>query len=283
MNASKSMSLRARINNYAQKQGLSPQLALQGFFIERFLARIERSEYAGNLAVKGGTLMCALLGLPNRTTMDVDATVFGIRADEETIVRIVESVASVDAGDGIRFRLDENVRTAISKDDDYGGFSIGLVGEFGTIRLPIGVDITYGDAITPAPETRQFVSILDGNAGIRILAYPVETLMAEKIQSILKRGVGTTRPRDFYDLHMLHVRGLYDSYRLRNAVVNTFANRKSEAFFAQQAVTVRTIALSAFQRQQWERYRRKFSYAREIGFDTLIASLEAILGQIGER
>ena len=106
MNRAGSMSLRARINNYAKRERVSPQHALQGFFIERFLARIERSEYAGNLVIKGGTLMCSILGLPQRTTMDIDATVVGIRADEATILRIVESVASVDVGDGVSFRRD---------------------------------------------------------------------------------------------------------------------------------------------------------------------------------
>lgn len=279
MTDAQSMSLRARINNYAKKAGVSPQLALQGFFIERFLDRIGRSGYSGNLAVKGGTLMCAILGLPQRTTMDVDATVFGIRADERTIVRIVESVAAVDAGDGIRFRRDDSVQTSIAKDDEYGGITIGLVAEFGTIRLPIGIDVTYGDVITPAPEWRNFASVVDANVRIRVLAYTVETLMAEKIQSILKRGVATTRPRDFYDLHMLHLRGDYDSGTLRAAVANTIRNRKSESCYEQRAEILASIAGSDFQRRQWERYRRKYPYARGIAFDDLIHSLAEILRQ----
>ena len=203
MNRAGSMSLRARINNYAKRAGVSSQLALQGFFIERFLARIEKSTYAGNLVIKGGTLMCEILGLPQRTTMDVDATVVGLRVDEQTVVRIVESIASVDVGDGVSFSRDSTLQTPIAKDDEYGGWSIGLVAEFGTIRLPIGIDVTYGDAITPAPATREFSGVLDDKLRIKLLAYTVETLMAEKVQSILKRGVATTRPRDFYDLHML--------------------------------------------------------------------------------
>ena len=277
MTNAQSMSLRARINRYAKQEGVSPQLALQGFFIERFLARIERSEYAGNLAVKGGTLMCAILGLPQRTTMDVDATVFGIRADEERIVRIVEAVAAVDAGDGIRFRRDDSALAGITKDDEYGGVGIGLVAEFGTIRLPIGVDVTYGDVITPAPEWRDIASAVDANVRIRVLAYPVETLMAEKLQSILKRGVATTRPRDFYDLHMLRIRGGYDPETLRTAVANTVRNRKSEGYFERRAEILASIAGSEFQRRQWERYRKKYPYASSIEFEELVESLAAIL------
>jgi predicted nucleotidyltransferase component of viral defense system len=280
MTDSQSMSLRARINNYARKEGVSPQLALQGFFIERFLARVERSRYSGNLAVKGGTLMCAILGLPQRTTMDVDATLLGIRADEETIVRIVEAVAAVDAGDGIRFHRDDSVQTAITKDDEYGGIGIGLVAEFGTIRLPIGIDVTYGDVITPAPEWRSFASVVDANVRIRVLAYTVETLMAEKIQSILKRGVATTRPRDFYDLHMLRLRKGYAPETLRTAVANTVRNRKSEDYFEKRTEILDAIAGSEFQRRQWDRYRKKYPYARGIGFDELMESLADILRQV---
>ncbi len=267
------MSLRARMNNFAKKAHISPQLALQGYFIERFLARVERSEFAGNLAVKGGTLMCALLGLPQRTTMDIDATVFGVHADEDAIVRIVESVAAIDAGDGVLFHRDGTEPSSISKDDDYGGFSIGLTAEFGTIRLPISVDVTFGDVITPAPELRQFASVLDENTVIRILAYPVETLMAEKIQSILKRGEGTTRPRDFYDLHMLRIRGGYNEEILKKAVDNTLRNRNSNEYFGKRMEILSTIGNSSFQRQQWDRYRKKYPYAQNIRFDELVESL----------
>ena len=277
MNRAGSMSLRARINNYAKRERVSPQLALQGFFIERFLARIERSEYAGNLVIKGGTLMCSILGLPQRTTMDIDATVVGIRADEATILRIVESVASVDVGDGVSFRRDSAPQTSIVKDDQYGGWSIGLIAEFGTIRLPVSIDVTYGDAITPGAVPRDFAGILDDSLRIRLLAYTTETLMAEKVQSILKRGVATTRPRDFYDLHMLCRKGEYDIALFAKALRNTVANRRSETFLLRWRETVRDIASSDFQKQQWARYQKRMPYARDIPFDALVGSLSDLL------
>lgn len=280
MTDAKAMSLRARIKNFAKREGVSPQLALQGYFIERFLARIERSRHSGNLAVKGGTLMCAILGLPQRTTMDVDATVLGLRADEETIVRIVEEVAAVDIGDGVRFLRDDSHSSPITKDDEYGGFSIGIIAEFGTIRLPLSVDITYGDVITPAAKWRDIASAFDKDLRIRVLAYTVETMMAEKIQSILRRGVSTTRPRDFYDLHMLRLRKEYDSDTLRMAVANTIRNRQSEPYYDKKSEILMSIAESSFQRQQWERYRKKYPYARAIEFNALIESLTAILQQV---
>ena len=272
-----SMSLRARINNYAKKQGISPQLALQSFFIERFLARIEKSAYAGNLVIKGGTLMCEILGLPQRTTMDIDATVVGLRVDEQAVVRIVEAIASVDVGDGISFHRERMSNAPIAKDDEYGGWSINLMAEFGTIRLPIGVDVTYGDAITPAAEARDFTGVLDNKLRIRLLSYTVETLMAEKAQSILKRGVATTRPRDFYDLYMLSRRGGFDAALFARALHNTIVNRNSEEYLKKWRAIVDAIATSDFQQQQWRRYQRRMSYAHDIPFSDVIESVDGLM------
>lgn len=280
MSNAKSMSLRARINNFSKKHGISPQLALQSFFAERFLARIAQSPYAGNLAIKGGTLMSAILGIELRTTMDVDATIIGIRADEARIIEVVETIAAIDIGDGIVFTRDESIPTAITKDDEYGGYTIGLVARFGTIRLPIGVDITFGDAITPEAESRDFRSLLDDAVSIRLKAYPVETLMAEKLQTILKRGVSTTRPRDFYDLYMLHARKEYNADVLSQAVKNTFTKRNSNESLLNCRTTMNAFKTSAFQRDQWGRYTLKMPFAKGIAFDDVIASLEDIIASL---
>ena len=278
MNLGNSMSLRARINNFAKSKGISPQLALQSFFAERFLARVARSPYAGNFALKGGTLMSAILGIEQRTTMDIDATIIGIGADETAIAGIVEAIAATDVGDGIAFVRDETAPSEIAKDDEYGGFTIGLVAKFGTIQLPIGIDVTFGDAITPHAERRNFRSMLDGAGSIQLLAYTVETMMAEKLQTILKRGAATTRPRDFYDLHKLHERGEYRKPILSKAVKATFESRHSNEYFDSRKEIVETISRSEFQRQQWLRYQRKSPYAAGITFGDVISSLNDILG-----
>ncbi|MGN0833580.1 MAG: nucleotidyl transferase AbiEii/AbiGii toxin family protein [Kiritimatiellia bacterium] len=280
MNPAESMSLRARINNFSKQHGISPQLVLQSFFAERFLARIAQSPYVGNLAIKGGTLMSAILGIERRTTMDVDATIIGIRADEARIVAIIETIAAIDIGDGIVFTRDESMPTAIVKDDEYGGYTIGLVARFGTIRLPIGVDVTFGDAITPNAESRDFRSLLDDAVSARLLAYPVETVMAEKLQTILKRGVATTRPRDFYDLHMLHARREYDMDILAQAVKTTFARRKSEESLVNWHTTINAFKTSVFQRDQWRRYTLKMPFAKDLAFDAVIVSIEDVLAAL---
>jgi len=281
-NVAKSMSLRARINNFAKSHDISPQLALQHYFSERFLARVERSRYMRNLAVKGGTLMSAILGVAQRTTMDIDATIVGMRADEGIVERLVREVAAIDLDDGIVFEVDQSRPGIIRKDDDYGGFSIGMIAVLGTIRLPIGIDITFGDIITPAPCERMFSPMLDENTGITVLAYTIETLIAEKLQTILKRGVANTRPRDYYDLYMLESSGQYDRVVLRQALANTVKNRHSEQYLAQWKMIVGSLLGSEFQKDQWQRYCNRLTYVGKLGFDVVVQSIERLLEGVGD-
>ena len=150
----------------------------------------------------------------------------------------------------------------------------------GLLESIVSIDVTYGDVITPAATLRDFVGILDDSFRIRLLAYTTETLMAEKVQSILKRGVATTRPRDFYDLHMLCRKGGYDAALFAKALRNTIENRHSEAFLSRWRETVRDIASSDFQKQQWTRYQKRMPYARDIPFDDLVGSLSGLLEKI---
>lgn len=278
-----SMSLRAKVNNFAKAKGLSPQHALQAFFAERLLARIEKSRYRKNLAVKGGTLMGAILGIAQRTTMDVDATVIGLRLDADSAKELVAEVAATDVGGGIRFEIDPSAPSAIAKDDDSGGFSVGLTASFGSIRLPIGIDLTVGDVITPKAERRRFATILDDRVEISVYAYTVETLIAEKLQTVLRRGDANTRPRDFYDLHMLKMRGGINLPMLRRAVIRTFKNRHSEDALQRWRTVLSVVDESEAMRRQWERYRASAPYAKGISFEATVRSVQEFLEMLTDE
>ena len=279
----KSMSVRAKINNFAKANGISPQHAMQSFFAERFLARIEKSKYVKNIAIKGGALMSDILGIAKRTTMDVDATIIGMHADEEVIKRIVTEVAATDVGDGIAFDVNLADPGAITKDDDYGGFSIGMHAIFGTIRLPIGIDITFGDIITPKAERRSFSTMLDDKTKITVFAYTVETIIAEKLQTVLKRGVANTRPRDYYDLYMLSELGGYAIATLKSAVANTFRNRHSEEYLKNWRKIMAAVAASDVMAAQWNRYQSNAPYAKGIKFSELVAAVEDFFEEISKE
>ena len=273
----RSMSVRARINNLAKELGIAPQHALQRYFTERFLARIAASPYANNLAIKGGTLMSAILGVAHRTTMDIDATIIGMKADEATIERVVAEIAAIEVGDGIVFKVKPAGADTIRKDDDYGGYTVGLVASVGTIRLPIAIDVTFGDKITPRARKRKFTQILDGSSHITVLAYTVETVVAEKLQTILSRGAANTRLRDFYDLHMLWARREFKAEILDKAIRNTFANRHSEEYWSNRLQIVESLKVSQPLAEQWQRYCRKAPFAKDITYLQVVESIKNLI------
>ncbi|MBR1835880.1 MAG: nucleotidyl transferase AbiEii/AbiGii toxin family protein [Kiritimatiellae bacterium] len=266
----RSMGIRAKANNLAKKCGIAPQAALQAYFAERFLARLSQSDLGRNTAIKGGTLMSAMFGIAERTTMDIDATMIGLPGDETSIRNAVERICAVDAGDGIRFSVQDSA--PIRKDDDYGGFGFALLGQIGTIRLSIGLDVTVGDAITPAPAPFSFRQILDADGTIQLLAYTTESLLAEKLQTLLKRGAMTTRPRDFYDIHKLETSSRFDKDVFVSAVEATFRNRHSEALLPRRFDILESIRQSAVVKELWRKYQARFSYAAGISLDTALAS-----------
>ena len=269
------MSVRAKANNLAKRLGIAPQAALQAWFAERFLARVAMSGHADRIVVKGGTLMAALFGLAERTTMDIDATVLDTRGDEATLRGVPAEICSVDAGDGIAYALGPG--ETIRKDDEYGGVGFTLVATLGTIRLALGIDMTVGDAIVPGPEPLEGGDLFGEAPRIRLWAYLTETLLAEKLQTLLKRGELTTRPRDFYDIHKIVSSGRYRPDVFHAAVAATFERRDSLPLLARKHAILDAVARSGDIRAIWQKYRRQFSYARDIPLETALESIRHLL------
>lgn len=270
----RSMSIRARANNVAKGMGVAPQAVLQAYFAERFFARVAQSRFAQRVVLKGGMLMSAMLGMAERTTMDIDATVLGVRGEEEDLRAVVEAICAIDAGDGISFSVGHDA--PIRKDDEYGGFEFSIVACLGTIRLALGLDMTVGDVITPKPRLIDYRKVLDDGGVIHLLAYPVETLLAEKLQTILKRGAMSTRPRDFYDVFKVVVSQDYRVDVLRKAIDATFRNRKSEDLLQKWREIMDGVALSEIVRDGWRRYQRQFRYAQDVTFEDVLTSIHGL-------
>ena len=270
----RSMSIRARANNVAKSMGIAPQAILQAYFAERFLARVSQSRFASRVVLKGGTLMSALFGMAERTTMDIDATVLGVRGDEENLRAVVEAICEIDADDGIAFSVGRDA--PIRKDDEYGGFEFALVASLGTIRLFLGLDVTVGDAITPRPRGIDYQRVLGEGGSIHLQAYPMETLLAEKLQTILKRGALSTRPRDFYDVHKIVVSRGYQVEILRKAIDATFRNRRSEDLLQRWREIMDEVAQSEVIRDGWLRYQRQFCYAQSVSFEDVLMSVRRL-------
>ena len=194
-------SIKGKIRSMAEKKNLKSQEVLQIYFFERFLERLSKSNYKNNFVIKGGFLISSLIGIENRTTMDMDTTIKGIPLKEEKIKEIIDEIINIDVDDGIRFEIKDI--SYIREEDEYENFRISLIANVGKTKNPMKLDLTTGDAITPR-EIEYIYPCIFSKENIKIMAYPLETILAEKYETIIRRNITTTRMRDFYDLYTLY-------------------------------------------------------------------------------
>ena len=186
-------SIKGKIRSLAEEKNLKSQKVLQIYFFERFIERLSKSKYKNNFVIKGGFLISSLISIENRTTMDMDSIVKGIALKEEII--------NINVDDGIRFEIKDI--SYIREEDEYENFRISLIANVGKTKNPMKLDLTTGDAITPR-EIEYTYPCIFSKEDIKIMAYPLETILAEKYETIIRRNITTTRMRDFYDLYTLY-------------------------------------------------------------------------------
>ena len=275
--SSRAMSLKGRINNYAKENHIAAQVVLQNFMFERFLARLSDSSFRDKFVVKGGMLVAAIVGLGTRATMDLDTTLRNFPLTEIEIRKAFREIISIDKGDEVVFLL-QSVEP-IRKDDIYGGFRVRIDAKYDTIVTPLSIDISTGDAMTPHPVSYIFRGIFDDNIQIPLWGYNVETILAEKLETILRRGVFTTRPRDFYDVYILGTTQPVDKKILRDAIIATSTHRGSTVQISDIASILKQVKTNLALINQWEKYRRQFPYAADITYNQVLEVIERLLEQ----
>lgn len=267
------MQLKATLNNKARELKIAPQVMLQNYIMECFLERLSKSEYADRFIIKGGILIASIVGLSNRSTMDIDTTVKNIPLNENEISKIISYICTVDNNDDFSFRLDRV--TPIRDDDEYQGFRAFLIADYEKIHNTLTIDITTGDSIFP-PATEHSFSKSFENEQFSLFSYPIETVLAEKLETILSRNVTTTRPRDFYDVYVLSVKPI-NFTNLKNAIELTCKHRGSESVLTQISKIISVIKNSKNLFAQWKVYTKKMPYASEISFEQTIEKIENLL------
>ena len=199
--SSKAMSLKGKIKNYAKNNNIAAQVVLQNYMFECFLVRLARSVYSEKFVIKGGMLIAAIVGLDTRSTMDLDTTLRNLPLTEEKIAEAIDTICTIDIQDDVIFTVKSIEQ--IRKDDIYGGYCVRLDAKYDTIITPLSIDISTGDVITPDAVKYEFSGSFDEEVRISLWGYNIETVIAEKVETILRRGVFTTRPRDYYDVYIL--------------------------------------------------------------------------------
>ena len=272
---SKAMSLKAKIKNYAKRSNIAAQVVLQNYMFERFLARMSESEYSEKFVIKGGMLIAAIVGLDTRSTMDLDTTLKNLPLTEEKVMEAVKNICEINLGDDVNF---ETVSIApIRKDDRYGGFCVRLNAVYDTIITPLSIDVSTGDVITPSAVQYEFSGIFDDDVHIKLWGYNIETVMAEKVETVLSRGVFNTRPRDYYDIYILGTTQKYDKKLFREALAATAVHRGSTENIAETKEIITLISSSEELQDMWSKYQKKFAYARDITYEQIMKILEKLM------
>jgi predicted nucleotidyltransferase component of viral defense system len=275
------MQLKAFIKNKAKESGISAQLVMQNFMMERLLERISLSEYRQNFILKGGFLIAAIVGLDSRATMDMDATVKGFDMSHESLQRIFNEVCGITVEDNITFSV---LRTTdIREGDIYPGLRVHLMANYPPLAVPLVVDVTTGDKITPR-EIEYSYRLMFDDRSIPVMAYNLETILAEKLETVLSRNIANTRPRDFYDIYILNaLRGdECDLPTLKQALTETTGRRGSAYVLEQYREIMGNVQNSRQMLGFWEKYRKEYKYAKDITFADACGSVLLIMESLGE-
>jgi predicted nucleotidyltransferase component of viral defense system len=273
------MQLKAFIKNKAEENHISAQLVMQNYMMERLLERISISDYKQNFIIKGGFLIAAIVGLDARTTMDLDTTIKGFSLTHKAIGEIFNAVCAIKVEDDVTFSVTRI--TDIREGDIYPGLRVRLTAEYPPLSVPLTVDVTTGDQITPREVEYSFRLMFDDRS-ISVLAYNLETILAEKLETVLSRNIVNTRPRDFYDIHILYaLRGMVcDMAVLRQALNETANRRGSQPILGQYRDIVTNIRESRQLLGFWEKYQTEFGYAKDITFDDTCNSVLLIMNLV---
>lgn len=280
MKFANAMQMKTYMKMEANKLSVSSAALLQNYMLERLLERISLSKYSKNFVLKGGMLISAIVGLDSRSTMDMDTTLRNLPLSDKLLLNAFEKIFLIYIDDGIAFKFTKI--EPIREDDAYGGFRVSLIARYDTISAPLKIDITTGDAITPREIDFTYQLMFQENE-ISVLAYPIETILAEKYETIIRRSVLNTRIRDYYDLHVLYrlKSAQINIQTLRKAITMTAVNRKSLDLLLPYEQVIQSISIDPQLERLWKAYQKEYVYAAEISFADLIDTLHEFSSSIG--
>lgn len=277
-----STQLKALVRNMSKGDSTQAQIIIRNYMMERFLERLAQSDYRSNFILKGGTLVSAMVGLDVRSTLDIDTTIRGFPLTADDVSKIVGEVASIRLEDGVEFKITRI--SEIMDEAEYPGIRVMMEAKLDTMRTPLKLDISTGDVITPREISYQFKLMFEDRT-INILAYNLETVLAEKLETVLSRGCVNTRMRDFYDLHILQhdLSAAFIPEWLREAFAATCAKRGTKFSYEEGTLILQEIRQNKDMEKQWSRYQRKYAYATDIPWEIVMDSVTALYRTAGEK
>jgi len=274
-----SQQLKDLIKNMTKETGINPQILITKYMIERLLERISISKYKDRFVLKGGMLISSLIGYELRSTMDVDTTIKSIPISEENLHNIFNEITKIDIDDNVSFKI-KSIRY-IREESEYGGMRVSIDGIIDRTIIPFKVDVTTGDAITPKEIEYDYELMLEDKK-INLYSYNIETILAEKIETLISRGITNTRIRDFYDIHIIYkTQDKKINYETLNKAIDaTFKNRKTSNMIEKKDKILNEVINDEEIKNLWKNYQKEYPYAKSITWLEINESLINIFRKI---
>ena len=271
--------VKGRIKNVAKENKADARTLMRIYMMERFLERVANSEYKDNFIIKGGMLVTAMVGVANRSTMDIDTSIKNQNLSAEDARQIVDEIKDIDLGDGVTFEVKEV--SNIMDEMEYPGIRFTMNAVMGKLVTPMKIDISTGDIITPRAVEYQYKLLLDDRS-ISLWSYNLETILAEKLQTVLARGLLNTRMRDFYDIRTLLL--IYDqdidNDVLKRAFDATCKKRGTENLKEEAPKIMATVSGDTQLTSLWKSYQKKYPYAADISYEDVMESTKFLWGKL---
>lgn len=271
--------IKGRIKSVAKQNNADARTLMRIYMMERFLERLTQSEYRDNFIIKGGILVTAMIGVAHRSTMDIDTSMKNLNLSAEDALRVVNQVKDIDLDDGVSFEVKDV--SNIMDEMEYPGIRVTMNANVGRLITPLKIDISTGDVITPRAIEFNYDLLLEDRS-IKLWSYNLETILAEKLQTVLARSILNTRMRDFYDIRML-----VDTYEdkvnkavLKDAFAATCKKRGTDNLQEQAEEIVKIIEADEQIQVLWRAYQKKYSYAADIDYASVIRGVRKLMDWI---
>ena len=271
--------IKGRIKSVAKQNNADARTLMRIYMMERFLERLAQSEYRDNFIIKGGILVTAMIGVAHRSTMDIDTSMKNLNLSAEDALRVVNQVKDIDLDDGVSFEVTDV--SNIMDEMEYPGIRVTMNANVGRLITPLKIDISTGDVITPRAIEFNYDLLLEDRS-ISLWSYNLETILAEKLQTVLARGILNTRMRDFYDIRML-----LDTYEdkvnkavLKDAFAATCKKRGTDHLQEQAEEIIKIIEANEQLQVLWRAYEKKYSYAADIDYASVISGVRKLMDWI---
>ena len=264
-------SLMDKSRNLAASCNITVNEVLQNYMFERILERLSVSKYKNNFILKGGLLLSSIMGIDTRTTMDMDTCIKGIDLTDEQLYEVLQEILNIDINDGVKFEIRNS--QPIREEDDYGGLKYNLLAIFDNLRVNLSIDIATGDLITPR-EIEYDYKMMFEDRNLKIMTYNIESIIAEKFQTVINRGILNSRMKDYYDLYYLITYKEFSKENLKNAIIKTFNKRDTDIKNINKVID--EIEKSEFVKELWTSYSEKYQYAKCLEFKKVINSIKRI-------